>query len=129
MLASSLVMSQAQRLYRKLCSSCKRETEIPLDTLRANRLDAEKFEGVTFYGPTGCPKCGKLGYKGRGAIMEILLISDPIRQMILDNRDAAAIRVQAVKENMSTLLDVGLDRVRDGITSIEEAIRVAGTAE
>ena len=61
--------------------------------------------------------------------MEILLISEKIRRMILDNVDSAGIRVQAAEEGMQTLLDVGLDRVRDGLTSVEEAIRVSGTAE
>ena len=126
MLASSLIMAQAQRLYRKLCPVCKQPIDIPTETLRLNHLDPAKFEGVQFFYHKGCPKCGNIGYKGRGAVMEILMVNDHIRKLILDNADSAAVRTQAVSDGMRTLLDVGLDRVRDGLTSIEEALSVAG---
>jgi type II secretion system protein E len=127
MLASSLVMSQAQRLYRKLCPACKRKTEIPREILRLNHLDPNEFEDTDFFEPKGCPKCADLGYKGRGAIMEILLVSDDIRKLILQNVDSGVVREKAREEGMMTLLDEGLRRVREGTTSIEEAIRVSGT--
>ena len=126
MLASSLIMAQAQRLYRKLCQVCKQPIDIPTETLRLNHLDPEKFQDVQFYYHKGCPKCGNIGYKGRGAVMEILMVNDAIRKLILDNADSSAVRAQAVTDGMRTLLDVGLDRVRDGLTSNEEALTVSG---
>ncbi|NCC53092.1 MAG: type II secretion system protein GspE, partial [Spartobacteria bacterium] len=126
MIASSLVMAQAQRLYRKLCPACKKERDIPLEVLRVNKLHPELFEGATFYDIKGCPKCNGVGYKGRGAIMEIMLVTEELRQMILQNVDTATIRNTASAGGMNTLKDVGLERVREGLTTIEEALRVTG---
>ncbi|HDL77872.1 MAG TPA: secretion system protein E [Lentisphaerae bacterium] len=126
MIASAVIMAQAQRLFRKLCPACKREREIPVDVLRVNRLDPEEFAGVTFYEPVGCPKCNGIGFKGRGALMEILLMSDAVRDLVLRNADSAAIREKAIEEGMVTLRNAGLQRVKEGVTSIEEALRVTG---
>ena len=76
--------------------------------------------------PKGCPKCGGIGYKGRGALMEILLLDDDIKATILKTSEATEIRKMAVQKGMATLRDVGLQKVRDGITTIDEIIRVTG---
>ncbi|MCC7300001.1 MAG: Flp pilus assembly complex ATPase component TadA [Verrucomicrobia bacterium] len=124
MLSSSLVMTQAQRLYRKLCPFCKQAIEIPEKTLRFNRLDPDQFKDVTFFNAKGCPKCSGLGYKGRGAIMEILLLNDELRAKILETSEASALREVAVRCGMKTLRETGLSRVRDGLTTIDEILRV-----
>jgi type IV pilus assembly protein PilB len=124
MLSSSLVMTQAQRLYRKLCPFCKQAVEIPEKTLRFNHLDPDQFKDTTFFAAKGCPKCSGLGYKGRGAIMEILLINDEIRAKILQTSEASALREVAVQNGMKTLRETGLSRVRDGLTTIDEILRV-----
>ena len=126
MLSSSLVMTQAQRLYRKLCPFCKKETTLPVETLRLNHLDPDLFDGTPFYTANGCPKCSGIGYKGRGALMEILLIDDDIKTVMLKTSEATAIREIAVEKGMTTLREVGLQKVRDGITTIDEVIRVTG---
>jgi len=127
MLASSLLLTQAQRLYRKLCPICKKEIEIPTEILQKNRIDPARLEGVQFYGKVGCPKCSGNGYKGRGAVMEILLINEAIRKTILSNPEADAIANIAIKNGMRTLRDSGLERIKEGMTTIEEIMRV--TAE
>ena len=127
LLASSLIMTQAQRLFRKLCSVCKQPIQIPLETLRANHMDPELFKDMQFFGPRGCPKCGNTGYRGRGSIMEILLLNDAIRAMILKSANAGDIRDVAVKNGMLTLRDMGLFRVREGVTTLEEVLRVTGS--
>ncbi|MBT8043038.1 MAG: Flp pilus assembly complex ATPase component TadA [Kiritimatiellales bacterium] len=124
MLASSVLLTQAQRLYRKLCPVCKREIDIPLETLQKNRIDPSLLEGTQFYQKTGCPKCSGIGYKGRGALMEILLINEAIRKTILNNPEADAISKIAIESGMRTLRDAGLERLREGMTSIEEIMRV-----
>lgn len=124
MLSSSLLLTQAQRLFRRLCTVCKREREIPLDTLKKNRLDPELFKDVQFYQSVGCPKCSGIGYKGRASIMEILLVNDEIRKTILNNNEADAIAKMAVKNGMQTLREAGLARVRQEMTTIEEIMRV-----
>ena len=124
MLASSLLLTQAQRLYRKLCPVCKKEIDIPVETLEKNRIDPAIMEGSQFYQKVGCPKCNGIGYKGRGGIMEILLVDDLIRKTILNNTEADAIAKIAVQNGMRTLREAGLQRVREGLTTIEEILRV-----
>lgn len=124
LLASSLVMTQAQRLYRKLCPFCKQQMDLPEKTLRRNHIDPDRFSDVTFFTAKGCPKCGGLGYKGRGALMEILLVGDELKARILETAEASALREMAVKNGMKTLRETGLEKVRDGITTIDEILRV-----
>ena len=124
MLSSSLLLTQAQRLFRKLCPVCKKETAFPKATLEKNRIDPARMEGVQFYEKSGCPKCGGVGYKGRGGIMEILLVNEVIRRTILENSEADAIKRIAIENGMHTLREAGLNRVREGLTSIEEIMRV-----
>jgi type IV pilus assembly protein PilB len=124
MLASSVLLTQAQRLYRKLCPVCKKEIDIPTETLKTNRVDPKLLEDVQFYQKNGCPKCNGIGYKGRGALMEILLINDVIRQTILNSPDADAIAKIAVENGMRTLREAGLEQLREGHTTIEEIMRV-----
>jgi len=124
MLSSSLLLTQAQRLYRKLCPVCKKETDIPLETLKRSRIDPAVFEGTTFYEKVGCPKCSGIGYKGRGGIMEILLVDEVIRKTVLNNPEADAIAKIAIQNGMRTLREAGLERIREGMTSIEEIMRV-----
>ena len=124
LLASSLIMTQAQRLYRKLCPACKRPREIPANILRSNYIDPEPLSDIKFFEPIGCPKCADTGYRGRGALMEILLLDEEIKRIILENGDAGAIKEVAQRQGMKSLRDVGLLRVRDGVTTVEEVIRV-----
>jgi len=128
LLSSSLIMTQAQRLYRRVCPACRREIEIPSDVLKLNHMNPDDFEGVTFYEAQGCPKCGNLGYKGRGAVMEILLLDDKVRAQIMDDPNADAIRKIAVANGMLTLRDIGFQKVREGITTVQEVLRVTSGA-
>ncbi|HEY5653579.1 MAG TPA: GspE/PulE family protein, partial [Pontiella sp.] len=124
MLASSVLLTQAQRLYRKLCPVCKKEMDVPHDTLKKSRIDPALLEGTQFYKAVGCPKCGGNGYKGRGAVMEILLVNDAIRSTILNSPEADAIAKMAIENGMRTLRNHGLEQVKAGLTTVEEIIRV-----
>jgi len=126
MLASSLILAQAQRLYRKLCPSCKRPVDVDLEMLERNKVDPKPFEGATVYGPVGCPKCHGSGYKGRGAMMEVMPISPKIRALIEKGGDADLLRVLSIEEGMVTLKDAGMMKVRQGLTSLEAAFEVTG---
>ncbi len=125
MLGSALVLAQAQRLFRKLCPACKRPTTIAPDILAQNHIPPDFFDGATIYRAVGCPRCSS-GYKGRGAIMEVLLVSDVIREAILRGANTGEIREMAVKSGMVSLKTAGLTRVRDGVTSLESALEVTG---
>ena len=126
MLASSLILAQAQRLFRKLCPFCKQPVDVDLEMLELNSVDPKPFEGVTVYGPVGCPKCHGSGYKGRGAMMEVLPISPKIRALVEKGGDADLLRKLALEEGMVTLKEAGMIKVRQGITSLEAAFEVTG---
>jgi len=126
MLASSLILAQAQRLYRRLCPYCRQVVPVDRELLEANKVDPEPFEGVEIYGPVGCPKCHGSGYKGRGAMMEVLPISAKIRGIIEKGGNAEMLRAAALEEGMVTLKDAGMMKVRAGLTSLEAAFAVTG---
>ena len=126
MLASSLILAQAQRLYRRLCPFCKKEVEVDLEMLALNKVDPKPFEGAKIFGPVGCPKCHGTGYKGRGAMMEVLPISRKIRALVEKGGDADLLRTLALEEGMVTLKEAGMIKVRQGLTSLEAAFEVTG---
>lgn len=125
MLGSSLVVAQAQRLFRKLCASCKKPAAISPTILQTNHIPADYFDGVKVFTAGGCPRCNA-GYKGRGAIMEVLLVNEVIREAILQGKNTSALRQIARENGMISLKDAGLTRVRDGITSLEATLEVTG---
>ncbi len=126
MLGACLILTQAQRLFRRLCPACKKPMEIDAEVLRVNDIPPDFFEGATIYAPKGCPRCNNRGYKGRGAVMEVLSITEKIRQAIL--RDANTDELVALgKENgMLTLKEAGLQRVKEGVASLESVLEVTG---
>ena len=127
LIASSLILAQAQRLYRKLCPLCKKPAEVDPEVLAANQIDPALFAGATLYEAGGCPKCNNIGYKGRGAFMEVLQVSEAIRGATVKGSPADIIRSIAIQEGMATLKDVGLMKVRDGVTSLRAALEVTGS--
>lgn len=126
LLASSLILAQAQRLFRRLCPYCRQPVEPDRALLEANGVDPAIFEGVQIYGPGGCPKCHNSGYKGRGAFMEVLPISTRIRSIIEKGGNAELLKAAALKEGMVTLKDAGMLKVKAGITSLQAAFEVTG---
>ncbi len=126
LLSSSVIMTQAQRLYKKLCPVCRKPAELSPEFLRLYNLDAAMFAGSTLYAPVGCPKCLNTGFKGRGALMEILMVDDAVRQLILKNVNARALADKAVENGMMTLRMVGMGKVKEGVTSLEEILSVSG---
>lgn len=126
MIATALVLAQAQRLYRKLCEACKAPLEIDPDILRANFIKSDYFDGTTLYGPTGCARCNQSGFKGRGAIMEVLPMSDALRTAVLQNATASQVRDIAVEHGMVTLKEAGLRKAREGLTSLMAVLEVTG---
>jgi len=115
----------AQRLVRRLCPHC-RETYEPLPGLVAETGLGRLAEGpVTLYRPVGCDECNGTGYRGRTAVMEILVMDDAIRSLVLRSADAREIATAAVRGGMRTLYEDGLLKALDGTTSLEEVLRVA----
>ena len=127
LLSSSLLLSQAQRLVRRICGNCKHEIELPEEVLRKNHVNPEAFEGAVIYEGKGCGRCNQTGYKGRASVMELMRITPALRQQILTSSNADEIKKLAIKEGFVDLRQAGFARVKNGITTIEEVLRV--TAE
>ena len=123
MLASSVSMVLSQRLGRKLCSKCKKIVEYPPEELIKVGFHEDEVEGLTIYGPNGCPECNNLGYKGRVGFFELMEITEEVAKAISAEVPEDQLRKIAVKEGMTPLREAALQKVRVGITSIEEALR------
>jgi type IV pilus assembly protein PilB len=120
--ASSVDCVVAQRLARKLCAHCKRRTIVPAQALTdaGLRIGSE----VEAYEPVGCGRCNQSGYKGRVGLYSVMGMSERIKEMVIDLTPEAEISVVAGEEGMLTLREDGLGKVRDGVTSLEEILRV-----
>ena len=123
LIASTVNAFLSQRLVRVLCSWCKEEVKVDRDLLLAEGIDPGIL-GDTMYRAAGCPKCQNTGYRGRVGIFEMIKIDDDIRKMIVSRKDASYIRDACVKKGMKTMFDDGLEKVRKGITTIDEVLRV-----
>ncbi|MFZ2052320.1 MAG: ATPase, T2SS/T4P/T4SS family [Solirubrobacteraceae bacterium] len=126
LVASALRCVVAQRLLRTLCSNCKRRAIIPARVLHENGYKA--LVDIEAYEPVGCPRCGGNGYRGRAGIYEVMNLTAEIRTMALERRPAEEIRDLAIRQGMRRLRDDGLDKVREGRTSMAEVARVLGSS-
>lgn len=126
LLASSLILAQAQRLMRRLCT-CKKPCELPKkETLDLYHIDPSYFEGVNVFGPNGCPKCHNTGYKGRIAIMEVMPMDRELRQDVMKGCGVKEIAAKARSKGMLSLKDIGLRKVKEGLTSMDAALETTG---
>ena len=119
----------AQRLVRKLCPVCKVGAIADPEIVKELRLQRFAPEGdIILYKPVGCSACAGMGYRGRLAIIEFLPMTDPVRKLIMAHEEAGAIQKLAVAEGMQTLYENGLVKVIQGITTLEEVMRVTTEA-
>lgn len=122
-IASSVILIMAQRLVRRLCEHCKTEVELPNHALVDSGFKEEELDDLTIYGAVGCDHCVN-GYKGRVGIYQVMPVTEAIRRLILTNSDALQLAEQARAEGVNDLRESGLNKVRAGITSLEEIGRV-----
>jgi len=123
LVASSLIGVLAQRLVRVLCPRCREAFRPNAEELREVGLTPEKAGSVTLYKAAGCDLCLR-GYMGRAGVFELLTVDDDIAQQILDKDSSNEIKQTAVRKGMRTLLSDGRLKVLDGVTTIEELVRV-----
>jgi type IV pilus assembly protein PilB len=121
---SALNCILAQRLVRTVCEHCVRNVSYPDEVLIASGMDPAEWRGFAFREGTGCIECGGTGYRGRTAIHELLDLTDPIRELILEKKPTSEIRKLAQREGMSFLRESALDRVRRGLTTLKEINKV-----
>jgi general secretion pathway protein E len=121
-ISSTLISVVAQRMVRRICTSCRAPHQLTEEEQRLVASDPGQ-PPATFYQGTGCNLCAGTGYRGRTGIFEFLVMSDTIRKMLRDRAGASEIRAQAIAEGMITMKQDGLRKAREGITSVNEVRR------
>lgn len=122
-IASTVHLIVAQRLGRRLCKHCKRPADIPHDVLTDMGFEDSELETLTIYEAVGCGQCSN-GYKGRVGIYQVMPISEDMEKLVMENGNAIELAALAQTENISDLRQSALDKVREGITTIDEVERV-----
>lgn len=123
LVVSSLIGVVAQRLVRKVCRECVEE--YTPSEMEKNLFQKRGFQVDKLYKGKGCPQCRNTGYKGRLAIHEVLLIDDPMRSMLMNHKPMNEVKQYLLRNGMLFLLDDGLLKAKNGLTTVEEVLRVA----
>jgi type IV pilus assembly protein PilB len=124
LISASVIIIVAQRLARKICAECREEEKVPVPALI--QLGVPEEEAATFkcYKGKGCISCNGSGYRGRSALYEVLPITSEIREMVLEGASSDDLKKTAIRLGMKSLRMSGLTKVKEGVTSIEEVMRV-----
>jgi len=126
LVASSVIGVLAQRLVRVICPECKEAYTPPVEAFRRLNLSMD-LESITFYRGRGCERCRQSGYKGRIGVFELMVMNDHIRELVLKKAPAHRIRDESLDAGMTTLRQDGMQKVLEGVTTMEEALRVVYT--
>ncbi len=120
--SSSVILIIAQRLVRVICPKCKEKITPSLELCK--QFGEDTPSGISIFHGKGCESCRSTGYQGRTGIFELMVINDQIRELILKKVPSHQIKQQAVAQGMKTLRDAGWDKIKQGITTVEEVLRV-----
>jgi len=124
LVASSVNCIVAQRLARRLCSECKRQIDPPVEALRDVGIKMEEIGTFPVFDTGGCMSCSNTGYKGRIALYEVMPIGDEIKELVLAGASAMELKREAIRLGMDTLRMAGLNKLKEGVTTIQEIARV-----
>ncbi|NCC23889.1 MAG: type IV-A pilus assembly ATPase PilB [Deltaproteobacteria bacterium] len=124
LVASSVNAIVAQRLIRKLCAFCKRKVDMDPEFLVGLGFTPEEARTVEIFEPVGCPECNNVGYKGRSGLYEVLTVTEEIQELILRQATVLEIRDTALSQGMLTMRQSGLTKLANGMTSVQEILRV-----
>ncbi len=123
LVATSLNLIVAQRLIRRICQKCRQPEDVPVQALLNIGFSEAEAPGLELSKGRGCDECNQRGYKGRIGIYEVMVVSEDIRELILSGASAIELRRKALEEGMIGLRNSGLQKIRDGVTTIEEVVR------
>ncbi len=123
LVATSVNLIQAQRLVRKICKDCKTEVHTPAEAMIDVGFPASEVEAIRTFKGTGCQTCNGTGYKGRVGLYEVMEITEELRELILVGASGLELRRKAIDEGMLTLRMSGLEKIRMGMTTVEEVVR------
>jgi len=124
LVASAVNLITAQRLARRVCPECKQPVKIPPKTLIDAGVPESEVSKYVCYKGTGCPKCNNTGYKGRVGFYQVMPMLEPIREMILSGANTAEIKKETMSLGIKTMRQSGLTKVLEGVTSLDEVLRV-----
>ena len=122
LISSSVILACAQRLVRRICSHCKEPVTYPSTMFRDLGIPQNYFEGAQLFRGRGCDRCNNSGYSGRGAIVEAMTVTDEIRKAIIARASSMEIGKIAASQGMKTLRYVAFDKVREGMTTLEQTL-------
>jgi len=122
LISSAVILACAQRLVRKICPACKEAVSYPPSMFRDLSIPTSYFDGVTLFRGRGCERCNNSGYAGRTAIIEAMTITDEIRKVIIARGSAMEIGKIAISQGMRTLRIAALDKVKEGVTTLEQTL-------
>ena len=128
LVSSSLLMACAQRLVRKLCPHCKEVFQVSPEVIQRWKMQPADVAGNVFYRSRGCSRCKETGFRGRLPILEVMAISNALREQILNKASAQVLKEIAIREGMQTLRMVGLAKAQAGLTTLDEVFRTTGGA-
>jgi type IV pilus assembly protein PilB len=123
LVATSVNLIQAQRLVRKICKECKADFNAPIEALIDVGFSATLAKDIKTFKGAGCAACNNTGYKGRVGLYEVMEITDELRELILVGASGLELRRKAIEEGMLTLRQSGLEKIRTGMTTVEEVVR------
>jgi type IV pilus assembly protein PilB len=123
LVATSVHLIVAQRLVRRVCTFCKEPIEVPAAALVDAGFGEHEARTLKLFKGRGCERCSNTGYKGRVGLYEVMEIDDEVRELILSGASAFELRQKAIQQGMLTLRSSGLQKIRDGMTTIEEVLR------
>ncbi|MGB4599490.1 MAG: type IV-A pilus assembly ATPase PilB [Trichlorobacter sp.] len=124
LVASAVNLITAQRLARRVCSECKEKEDIPVQALIEAGVPAEQANDFVCYRGKGCSVCSNTGYKGRVGFYQVMPMLDPIRELILNGANTAEIKRESMRLGVKTMRQSGLTKLKEGVTSLEEVLRV-----
>jgi type IV pilus assembly protein PilB len=124
LVASSLIVTVAQRLVRCICPDCKEPLDLPPEALVDLGVPEEEIYDFKCYKGKGCTKCSNIGYRGRLSLFEVMPTTDEIQELTLRRAPANELKRAAIQSGMRTLRQSGIAKIRQGITTIEEVLRV-----
>ena len=124
LVASAVNLITAQRLARRVCSECKEQEDIPLQALIDAGVSAEEAPEFVCYKGRGCSVCNNTGYKGRVGFYQVMPMLEPIRELILNGANTAEIKRESMRLGIKTMRQSGLTKLKEGVTSLEEVLRV-----
>ena len=124
MVVSAVILIIAQRLVRKICPACKEEVSVPLERLASLELTTEELNGFKFFQGKGCKVCNHTGYKGRIGLYEVLPLKEEIKILIAKGAQPPELKKAAAAIGMRTIRETGIMKLREGITTVEEVVRV-----